>query len=391
MHIIQFTHPDFINSQSMPRFARMISDAMIERGYAIECWSAKPITYLLPVPAALKKWLGYIDQFIIFPLQVRLRLRNTPKNTLFVFSDQALGPWVPLVSERPHVIHVHDFLALRSALGEYPQNPTSRTGRAYQWLIRRGFSKGKNFISVSQQTREDLHRFLPAPPEVSEVVYNGLNYPYHPMTTIDCARVFDGCDSSLPLGEFLLHIGGNQWYKNRMGVLEIYAAYANACPNPVPLLMIGPPPTQAMQEITVKLPATAQVRFISGLSNEQVCAAYSSARLLLFPSIAEGFGWPIAEAMACGCPVLTTGRPPMNEVGGDAAFYIPEKPQKVGEIHAWAENAAHQIIAILGQSPDSRNSVRESCLRNAARFDTDKTIASYENIYLKALTARVTP
>ena len=50
-----------------------------------------------------------------------------------------------------------------------------------------------------------------------------------------------------------------------------------------------------------------QVKFLVGITGEQLCAAYSSAELLVFPSLAEGFGWPIAEAMACGCLVLTTG------------------------------------------------------------------------------------
>lgn len=388
MKIVIFTHPEFLDSQSMPRFAGMIIKAMQERGYSVETWTAQPVAYRLPFPARLKKWLGYIDQLLIFPFQVKHKVRKQSADTLFVFADQALGPWVPLVANRPHIIHVHDFMALRSALGEFPQNPTSRTGRAYQWLIRRGFGKGRNFISVSHKTRDDLHKYLPASPQISEVVYNGLNYSYQPMEAMVCASVFTGNNSSLPPGEFLLHIGGNQWYKNRTGVLEIYAAYSRKCSEPLPLLMIGPPPTPEMQGLTSSLPATAKVSFLSGLSNEQVCAAYSSARLLIFPSIAEGFGWPIVEAMACGCPVLTTGEPPMNEVGAGAAFYIPVKPQAPGEVSTWAIRAANQLIEILAQPSDTRESVRENCLSNAALFDTEKTITSYENIYLRTLETR---
>ena len=126
----------------------------------------------------LKKWLGYLDQYLVFPLQVRVRLRRTDERTLFVFADQALGPWVPLVADRPHVIHVHDLMALRSALGEFKENPTRWTGRRYQAMIRRGFARGQHFISVSENTRADLHRFLAGSQRSSEVVYNGLNYPF---------------------------------------------------------------------------------------------------------------------------------------------------------------------------------------------------------------------
>ena len=142
MHIVQFVHPDFLNSKSMPRFAQMIAEGMRARGHLVDIWTARPLAYGVPAPARLKKWLGYIDQFIFFPLLVRWRLRQLQADTLFVFGDQALGPWVPLVACRPHVIHVHDFMALRSALGEFAQNPTGWAGRQYQALIRRGFSRG---------------------------------------------------------------------------------------------------------------------------------------------------------------------------------------------------------------------------------------------------------
>jgi hypothetical protein len=118
MKIVILTHPQFLSSESMPRFARMISQGMQARGHSTDEWTAKPFFYKLPFPAKFKKWLGYIDQFIVFPLQVRRRLHQLAPDTLFVFSDQALGPWVPLVANRPHVIHVHDFMALPADCGE---------------------------------------------------------------------------------------------------------------------------------------------------------------------------------------------------------------------------------------------------------------------------------
>jgi len=89
----------------------------------------------------------------------------------------ALGPWVPVVRDRPHVVHVHDLLALRSALGEIPENPTSITGRIYQRYIRRGFQKARHFVSISRKTQADLHRVGGVSAITSEVVYNGLNFP----------------------------------------------------------------------------------------------------------------------------------------------------------------------------------------------------------------------
>ncbi|EOM1465677.1 hypothetical protein ACNCTC_004946, partial [Escherichia coli] len=94
MHIVVFTHPQFLDSTSMPRFARMIIEGMNARGHVVETWTAKPYFFNIPLPRSIKKWLGYIDQYIIFPLSVYFRLPKYKKDkTLFVFADQALGPW----------------------------------------------------------------------------------------------------------------------------------------------------------------------------------------------------------------------------------------------------------------------------------------------------------
>lgn len=383
MHIVQFVHPDFLNSKSMPRFAQMIAEGMRARGHFVDIWTAKPLAYSVPVPARLKKWLGYIDQFVIFPLLVRWRLRQIQANTLFVFGDQALGPWVPLVASRPHVIHVHDFMALRSALGEFTQNRTGWAGRQYQGLIRRGFSQGNYFVSVSDNTRHQLVRFLPRSPDVSEVIYNGLNYPFRRMGASESAvELLDAGLGSSPEG-FLLHVGGNEWYKNRLGVLEIYEAYVQQTANPLPIWMVGSEPSADLISKAQGAALKGRVRFVSGLSNTQVCAAYSCARLLVFPSLAEGFGWPIAEAMACGCLVLTTGEAPMTEVGGKAAFYMPSKPLQ--DPQAWARQAADSVLEILELAPDASSSRRQLGYQQAAKFDAEQTLNAYERIYRQAL------
>ena len=383
MHIVQFVHPDFLNSQSMPRFAKMIAEGMRARGHDVDTWTASPLAYSFPAPARLKKWLGYIDQFIFFPLLVRWRLRRLAADTLFVFGDQALGPWVPLVACRPHVIHVHDFMALRSALGEFAQNPTGWAGRQYQALIRRGFSQGSYFVSVSDNTRRQLQRFLPHQPDVSEVIYNGLNYPFRRMSAAESLAELLPAGLVPPPQGFLLHVGGNEWYKNRQGVLEIYHAYAQQAQNPLPLWLVGTEPTADLKALAQRVEGKGTVRFVSGLSNKQVCAAYSAARLMVFPSLAEGFGWPIAEAMACGCPVLTTGEAPMTEVGGDAAFYIPARPAHGAQ--AWAEQAGARVVEILQVTLDETSSRRQLGYRQVAQFDAEQTLNAYERIYRQAL------
>src|SRR6187431_1093734 len=121
MNIIFLAHPTFEGHQSMPRFAKMLSNGMRARGHAVDIWSPRPYFHKLSNNASIQKWLGYLDQYLLFPKQIRQQSSQLPDDTLFVFTDQALGMWVPTLADRNHVIHCHDFLALRSALNEIPE------------------------------------------------------------------------------------------------------------------------------------------------------------------------------------------------------------------------------------------------------------------------------
>ena len=145
MRIILFSHPAFLGQQSMPRFTNMLADNLIAKGYSVEIYSPKEYFFKLPVSASLKKWLGYIDQFIIFPSSVKKKIKKNDTNTVYIFTDHALGMWVPMVKQFPNLVICHDFLAQLSAEGELPQNPTSWSGAIYQRLIRKGYKLANNF------------------------------------------------------------------------------------------------------------------------------------------------------------------------------------------------------------------------------------------------------
>lgn len=383
MNIILFTHPRFLVSQSMPRFADYLLQGMVSRGHNVEVWAPTPQFSSLIKFSFLKKWLGYIDQYVLFPYEVRRRLRACSTDTLFVFADQALGPWVPLVAHRPHVIHCHDFLAQRSALGEISENPTGWTGRRYQAFIRNGYTKGKCFISVSQTTREDLHRFLGITPIYSEVVYNGLNQQFIPYDATDARNlVIQKLKLDLAKG-YLLHVGGNQWYKNRVGLIKLYDAWRASGTDALPLLLIGQAPDKTLLEAWNHSIFREDIKLLSDLDDELVRLVYAGATVFLFPSLAEGFGWPIAEAMAAGCPVITTAEAPMTEVGGAAAFYISRLPAG-GNIDSWAKAEAQILRQVVELSPSDRAALIDAGLSNAARFDAPTALnqveATYKNI-----------
>ena len=385
MNIILFTHPQFVSSKSMPKYANMIAQGMRERGHTVEIWTAKEKFFKLPFPKRFKKWLGYIDQFVLFPIEVRRNLEKCQEEKLFVFVDQALGPWIPLVSKFPHAVHCHDFLAQRSALGRISENKIGVTGKVYQKMIRKGYQKAENFISISHNTQKDLHLLLKTQPRISEVIYNGLNQNFNP-GNVAASRKELGKKNQIAINRgYILHVGGNQFYKNRKGVIRIFNAWREIASLNIPLIMIGPEPTQNLIDLRDQSKYQSDIHFLSNVSDEDLRMAYQGANVFLFPSLEEGFGWPIAEAMASGCPVITTGKPPMNEVGADACFYLDAENNNKD----WEKNSAQLLNKVVELSKDERENIINKGIENAKRFCAQKALAKIELVYKQILNSYI--
>lgn len=367
----------------MPKYANMIAEGMKQRGHSVEIWTAKERMFKLPFPKRYKKWLGYIDQFVFFPKEIKQKVERCSHKTLFVFADQALGPWIPIVAKRPHAVHCHDFMAQRSALGKISENKTGFSGKVYQKMIRKGYQKAENFISISKKTQSDLHSLLDDQPRISKVIYNGLNQNFYPGDSLACRKQL-GRKIKLNLNSgYILHVGGNQFYKNRRGVIRIYEAWRERYTHNTPLIMIGPEPTAELLAIRNKSIYHYNIHFLTNVSDEDLKCAYRGANVFLFPSLEEGFGWPIAEAMASGCPVITTGEPPMNEVGADVCFYIPRL--KFKEDESWVKNGAKVLNKVLELPVREREAVIKMGLENSKRFSAQETLTNIESVYKQIL------
>jgi glycosyltransferase involved in cell wall biosynthesis len=324
------------------------------------------------VAGGLGKWLGYVDKFLLFPIKLR-----SVKNQFDVvhICDHSNAMYAKHLVENPHVVTCHDVLAIKSALGEVPQNEVSATGRKFQELILAGLKVAQLIVCVSEATRADMLRVTRRPPCTSTVVYLSLNYPYSPMERGEALARLDklGFDGRTP---FFIHVGGTVWYKNKLGVLEIYNSLrmllAHAQPH---LLMVGKPLSDPLLEYITANGLDSMIQRLSDVSNEDLRAAYSLAKGLIFPSLQEGFGWPVLEAQACGCPVFTSGRPPMNEVGGAAAVYFDPADAKM---------AAQIVAATLDES----DVMQQRGLMNVLKFNVEKMIQGYISAYERVASAK---
>jgi glycosyltransferase involved in cell wall biosynthesis len=382
MNIIFFTHPDFFPSISMKLYSTTIIDGMLNRGHSVKVWKPTAFFYKIPFPTSQKKWLGYIDQFIVFPIVVKINLINIPQDTLFVFGDKPLGIWSYLVKNRLKVMHVMDFIAERQAKNDYN---IGFTGKLYQNYIFKGYQKIDNFISISNKTEIDLLSFKIAKPQKSNVIYCGFNQKFgareHSVARPELTERFN-----IPLvNGYIFHIGNNNFYKNRMGVLRLYLFWRSKTNNSVPLILAGPAPTKELMEMREQSEYKNEIYFLTKPSNSDVVKLYQGASLLLFPSLEEGFGWPIAEAMACGCRVITTNEAPMTEVGGAAARYIGLMPLDEIEMKEWLKTSSSIVENTLSMAPIDCAEMIEQGYQNVKRFDAEYMIDEIEEFYKKVL------
>jgi glycosyltransferase involved in cell wall biosynthesis len=330
--------------ESMLRLERMLAAGLRDRGHAVEVWSPVPLAArLLPNYryGGAAKYLGYFDKFVAFPARVRRRLRSFQRPDVVHILDHANAVYAPLFADLPCIATCHDLLQIRAARGEFPQHRLPPRSRRYQEWILRHIAALPFVVCDSTQTREDLQRLTGIPGHRTAMIPIGLNHPYRPLPPdrawpmVSAALHERGLPTDLLSRHdrgFIVNVGGGQWYKNRRGLLDIYAALRSKL-RPLPrLVMVGKPLTAELADHARSLGLGESLISLQNVSNAHLEALYSVADALLFPSWQEGFGWPVAEAQACGCPVFTSNRAPMTEVGGDGADYIdPADPLGAAE------------------------------------------------------------
>ena len=350
--------------KSMQRFAALLSSGFRAAGHETRLIRPPVIAGKLPLRGTAGKWLGYADKFFVFPTLLK---KAAEWADVVHICDHSNSFYIKYVQQRPHVVTCHDMLAIRSALGEFACHRTSWTGRRLQSMILKGLrtaGRTGHIACVSEATRSDMLRVARVPQDNVSQIYNGLNFPYTPLNPTQARRVIEkfGIGSNQ---RFIVHVGGNSWYKNRLGVLKIFAALkSHPEGRPLSLVMAGQPFTREMRRFLRNSMRGRDVFELINPSNEELRALYSCADLMLFPSLQEGFGWPIIEAQACGCPVVTSDRVPMTEVGGQAATYIDPD-----DIDAAASAVARKVCR--------RHQPCEKSLNNVERFSTSGMISHY--------------
>ncbi len=319
-----------------------------------------PNFFWRPTSISPRNWARLWHRAML-PIPVEL---FTGRVGLFHATDFTLPPTLPGTRT---LLTVHDLSFVR-----VPET-ASPSLRAYlDAVVPRSVRRADHVLADSQATRDDLIALYDTPAEKISVLWSGVDTRFHPVTDHTMlARVRRRYE--LPASPFMLSVGTVQPRKNYVRLIEALAALrADGFPE-LELVIVGgrgwlEDPIYAALE---RFGLTNAVRFTGFAEDSDLPALYTLAVLAALPSLYEGFGLPVLEAMACGTPVVTSTVSSLPEVAGDAALMVD--PLDVG--------AVAEALRRLLTDEALRGDLRARGLARAATFTWDRSARQLLDVY----------
>ncbi len=241
----------------------------------------------------------------------------------------------------------------------FPRTHTVTTRFYIDLTTRYSARRARHVIAISAATRRDLTAFYGIAPDKIHVVYPGIDPDLAPVKDADAiAAVRTHYD--IP-GPYLLYLGSIQPRKNLVRLIEAYAMWQRSADAPTHYLVLAGKQGWLYKDIYAKvrrLGLEGWVRFTGYVDAAHIAALYSGAAAFAFPSLYEGFGFPVLEAMRCGTPVFCANTSSLPEVAGSAALLVD--PEDTGAIAA--------AMARITSDADLRARLGAAGYIQAARF-----------------------
>jgi len=264
------------------------------------------------------------------------------------------------------VLTVHDLIFMKR-----PEYHTPATVRYFSKHVPQSVARADKLIVPSATTKADLIELLEVAPDKMEVISLGYDQSlYHPRSAVEIQAASNHWDIAFP---YILFVGTIEPRKN---VLNLVLAMRRV-PDPYKLVVVGG--KGWMYENVFRAVADHhlqdRVHFLGFVPPEWVPPLLSGAEVFVYPSLHEGFGLPVLEAMACGAPVVASHIASLREVAGEAGVYA--NPHEV-------EDLAAKINAILND-PDYASALRGRSLKQARKFSWTRMAAETVNVYRETL------
>lgn len=258
-------------------------------------------------------------------------------------------------------VTIHDLIFMR-----FPElyNPIDR--KIYFKKFKYAADKADVVIAISEETKKDIVHFLNIPPKKVSVIYQGCNKAFkeiYPTKTLEQTRTKFNIPNS-----FVLNVGTIQKRKNLLNLIKAIETLD------IDLVVVGNDKrkyTNTVKEYINKKNLNHRVHFLKNVSTEELAHIYQLANIFVYPSIFEGFGIPIIEALYSRTPVITSKGSCFPEAGGPDSIYID--PKNVNELKTEIEN--------LLVSEEKRKLMITKGLEYAKKFDDEHIAEQHLAIY----------
>lgn len=297
---------------------------------------------------------------------------------------------LPLRSPVPSVVTVHDLTILT-----LPDTHRFKVRWSQMPFLEKSLERARRVVADSEATADDLLRFFPAPfqrdPDRLRVVYPGVSSDFRPglgdgdeVAGIRAALTAEtgvGCERG-----YLLYAGTLEPRKNVGAVLSAWEALLDDDPDTaLPLVLAGGYGwrSRGIERRIARLRGRHPGRLVhlGRVPRERLLELYRGASVFLFPSWAEGFGLPVAEAMASGVPVVTSDRSSLAEVAGGAALLV--RPEAPGELAG--------AVAKLTAEPDLAAALAAQGLERVSRFSWERAAEAMDEVLGECLAPGAVP
>lgn len=281
---------------------------------------------------------------------------HTPRPDIF-FSPTH---YAPRFSPVPTVVSVMDLSYLY-----FPDMFKSKDLLQLKHWTSYSVKKAAKVLTISKSSKFDIIKEYKIPEEKVKVVYPGIKptiHPQHQVCNMDTVKQKFGINNN-----FILFVGTLQPRKNIARLIEAFSKISNKekIPHDLQLVIVGKR-GWVFEEILKKpkeLGIEEKVKFLDFVSDDELAVLYKQAVCFVLPSLYEGFGLPVLEAMKHGCPVITSNVSSLPEAGGDAALYVD--PQDTNDI-------TEKIYKLITH-PHLRKELIEKGKRQAGKFSWEKT------------------
>ena len=394
MNMALFAGLDTDHSYSMSRYATGLTEALqaqysLEHSFQLYHGPGIRLPFLLRRSRRLSALANEgLATHVLYPRRAR-KWQADINHVL----DHSYGSLVAALPPGRTVVTCHDLIPLEVP-DIHPTFYSQMTGKRWYWRSVAAMTRAARIIAISEHTKRDLIKHTGYDPDRVVVIPHGIDRQFRPIEDrAQQQQIRQGLGVSED-SRIILHVGNCAPYKNLPGLLRTFALIRDRVREPVYLIRVGPSFTASQRRLVERLGLDGQILRKERLPLNDLVNLYNIADVLLFPSLYEGLGLPVAEAMACGLPVVASNAAAIAEVLGESQpldRYIWSEAEGLRIPLTFAPDdvggMANAVVAIF-ENPALRQELIEQGLRQAQRFSwllvAQQVLAVYEQVWKDA-------